>query len=86
MIGGRTLARELALQLLFSSDVQTSERRDDADTSGIVEVGLGDAEASTEVKTFARELVYGMPYADWKAQNQNPATAEQLAAFEKSHG
>lgn len=30
----------------------------------------------------AREWVYGMPFADWKAQYQAPATAEQLAAFE----
>ncbi len=30
----------------------------------------------------ARERVYGMPYADWKAQYQKQATAEQLAAFE----
>ena len=33
----------------------------------------------------ARELVYGMPYADWKAQHQTEATAEQKAAFEASH-
>ena len=33
----------------------------------------------------ARELVYGMPYADWKAQYQTEATAEQKAAFEASH-
>ena len=25
----------------------------------------------------AREIVYGMPYADWKAQYQTEATAEQ---------
>jgi len=31
----------------------------------------------------ARERVYGMPYADWKAQYQNEASAEQQAAFEK---
>ena len=31
----------------------------------------------------ARELVYGMPYADWKAQFQTEATAEQLQAFER---
>ncbi len=31
----------------------------------------------------ARERVYGMPYADWKAQYQTEATPEQLAAFEK---
>ena len=33
----------------------------------------------------AREIVYGMPYADWKAKHQAPASAEQQAAFEKSH-
>ena len=33
----------------------------------------------------ARELVYGMPYADWKAKYQTEATAEQKAAFEISH-
>lgn len=27
----------------------------------------------------AREIVYGMPYAEWQAQFQTPATAEQLA-------
>jgi hypothetical protein len=33
----------------------------------------------------ARELVYGMPYAEWKAKHQNEATPEQKAAFAKSH-
>ncbi len=33
----------------------------------------------------AREIVYGMPYAEWKAKHQNEATAEQQAAFEKAH-
>jgi hypothetical protein len=33
----------------------------------------------------AREIVYGMPYEAWKAQNQTEATAEQQAAFAKSH-
>jgi hypothetical protein len=28
------------------------------------------------------ELVYGMPYAEWKARFQTPATPEQLRAFE----
>ena len=32
----------------------------------------------------AREVVYVMPYADWKAKYQGEATAEQKAAFEKS--
>lgn len=31
----------------------------------------------------AREAVYGMPYADWKAQYQTEASAEQQAAFDK---
>jgi len=29
----------------------------------------------------AREIVYGMPYAEWKAQYQTEATPEQLAAY-----
>lgn len=32
----------------------------------------------------ARAHVYGMPYADWKAKYQTPATPEQLAKFEES--
>jgi len=37
----------------------------------------------------AREAVYGMPFADWKALHQVEATPAQLAAFEaarKRHG
>ena len=34
-------------------------------------------------KAAAREIVYGMPYDDWKAQYQTEATPEQKAAFEK---
>jgi hypothetical protein len=30
----------------------------------------------------ARERIYGMPYEEWKARYQQPATAEQKAAFE----
>lgn len=32
----------------------------------------------------ARERIYGMPYEEWKARYQAPATAEQRAAFEGS--
>jgi len=32
----------------------------------------------------AREIVYGMPYADWKEKYQSEASPEQKAAFEKS--
>jgi len=30
----------------------------------------------------AREVVYGMPYAEWKGKYQKAATPEQLAEFE----
>ncbi len=33
----------------------------------------------------AREIVYGMPYAEWKAKYQSEATAERQEAFEKAH-
>jgi hypothetical protein len=32
----------------------------------------------------AREIVYGMPYDDWKDRYQTEATAAQKTAFEKS--
>ncbi len=32
-------------------------------------------------KDAAREAVYGMPFAAWKAEHQKEATPEQLAAF-----
>jgi len=35
--------------------------------------------------TDAREIVYGMPYKDWQAKYQKPATAGQQAALAKSH-
>lgn len=33
-------------------------------------------------KEQARERIYGMPFAQWKAKYQKDATPEQLAAFE----
>ena len=32
----------------------------------------------------ARELVYGMPYSDWKDKFQKEATPEQMAKFNQS--
>lgn len=32
----------------------------------------------------AREHVYGMPFGDWKAKFQAPATPEQLARFDQA--
>jgi len=33
----------------------------------------------------AREIIYGMPYDDWKEKHQTEATAEQMAQYEVSH-
>ncbi len=33
----------------------------------------------------AREIVYGMPYKEWQALHQTPATQQQSAALAKSH-
>ena len=33
----------------------------------------------------AREIVYGMPYDDWKAKYQKEATAQQKKAFATTH-
>ncbi|MQT12793.1 DUF1244 domain-containing protein [Segnochrobactrum spirostomi] len=35
-------------------------------------------------KDETREIVYGMPYDDWKARHQTEATPAQSAAFEVS--
>ncbi len=33
----------------------------------------------------AREIVYGMPYSEWKDKYQKEATAEQKAIYEANH-
>ena len=33
----------------------------------------------------AREMVYGMPYEEWKARHQKEATPQQQAAFAATH-
>lgn len=44
---------------------------------------LAEAEGSL-TKEQAREYVYGMPYAEWKAKHQVEATPEQLARMQES--
>jgi len=34
-------------------------------------------------KDQSREIIYGMPYADWQAQNQTEASEAKKAAFEE---
>lgn len=37
-------------------------------------------------KDQSREVVYGMPYEDWRARHQTEASPEQKAAFAKQGG
>ncbi|WAT13658.1 DUF1244 domain-containing protein [Xanthomonas fragariae] len=48
-----------------------------------------EGQGQTMSKDQAREVVYGMPFADWKQQHQKDATPEQLEAFaaaQRKHG
>ena len=47
------------------------------------------AEAADEIgldmsKSDAREIVYGMPYDEWKQKHQAEANTDQMAAYEAS--
>lgn len=44
-----------------------------------------DAKGLAMSKDESREIVYGMPYDEWRAKNQKEVSPEQKAAFEKSH-
>jgi len=44
-----------------------------------------DAKGLPMSKEESREVVYGMPYDEWRAKYQKEASPEQKAAFEKSH-
>ncbi|MEM8877020.1 MAG: DUF1244 domain-containing protein [Pseudomonadota bacterium] len=37
-------------------------------------------------KASSREIVYGMPYDEWKAKHQTEATPDQMAAFKENSG
>jgi hypothetical protein len=43
-----------------------------------------DAKGMAMTKDESREIVYGMPYNEWRAQHQQEASAGQKAAFEKA--
>lgn len=45
------------------------------------------ADRGVEIEDLdAREIVYGMPYSQWKQDHQQPATPEQMVAFKARHG
>jgi hypothetical protein len=43
-----------------------------------------DAKGVPMTKEQSREIVYGMPYEEWRALHQKEATSAQKAAFEKA--
>jgi hypothetical protein len=43
-----------------------------------------DAKGVPMTKEQSREIVYGMPYDEWRAKYQKEASAAQKAAFEKA--
>ena len=77
--------RRLARHLQHRTDAQNVDLMG---LAGFCRNCLGDwvAEASAGAldKAAGREAVYGMPYAQWKADHQQPATPEQLARMDES--
>ena len=75
--------RRLVAHLQHRSDAQNVDLMG---LAGFCRNCLGDwvAEAGGMTKDDGRALVYGMPYAQWKATHQAEATAEQLARMEES--
>jgi hypothetical protein len=43
-----------------------------------------DAKGVPMTKEQSREIVYGMPYDEWRAKHQKEASPEQRAAFDKT--
>ena len=77
--------RRLVLHLRHRSD---AENIDLMGLAGFCRNCLGDwtAEAADGAitKDQGREAVYGVPYAQWKAEHQSEATPEQLARMAES--
>ena len=81
--------RRLVAHLQKRSDVQNIDLMN---LAGFCRNCLGDwykdaaREQGVEIsKDDARARVYGMPQSEWKARYQKEASAEQKAAFDKSH-
>lgn len=80
-----TVFRRLVLHLRHRSD---AENIDLMGLAGFCRNCLGDwtAEASQGQfsKDEARQLIYGMPYGEWKARYQREATPDQVARMNES--
>ncbi len=44
-----------------------------------------DANGVAMTKDQSREVIYGMPYDEWKAKNQTAASKDQLTKLDKVH-
>jgi uncharacterized protein len=75
--------RRLIAHLRHRSDAQNVDLMG---LAGFCRNCLGDwvAEAGDMSKDEGRALVYGMPYAQWKAEHQVETSAEQLAKMAQS--
>lgn len=75
--------RRLVRHLQHRSDAQNVDLMG---LAGFCRNCLGDwvAEASGMSKDDGRAIVYGMPYAEWRASHQRPASDEQLRRMEES--
>lgn len=49
-------------------------------------VTAAESEGETLDYEAAREIIYGMPYAEWKEKYQTEATPEQMAAYNARRG
>ena len=58
----------------FCRNCLSNWMKDAADTKGLA-----------MSKDESREIVYGMPYDEWRAKHQKEASAEQKAAFAKAN-
>ncbi|MFM7027220.1 MAG: DUF1244 domain-containing protein [Chakrabartia sp.] len=78
-----TAFRRLVRHLQHRTDAQNVDLMG---LAGFCRNCLGDwvAEAGDMSKDEGRALIYGMPYADWKAKHQQPATEAQLQRMEDS--
>jgi len=73
---GRTDVQNIDLMNLagFCRNCLSNWMKDAADANGVA-----------MTKDESREIVYGMPYDEWRKRHQREASAEQKAALAKSH-
>ena len=78
--------RRLIAHLKAHSDVQNIELMLTADfcRNCLAKWYLASAQEKNIALDYeqARDIVYGMPYEEWKTHYQTPATPEQLAAYQ----